>query len=1078
MRKDLASMELYHNSQLPAYRNPTGAVVPGQQVRFALRARNCGSDVSCRLRFWKDRVGEFQIPMERSFSQDGEILFTGSCAISQEPGLCWYYFILSEHGRTVFYGNNPAQLGGEGQQWDGEPPSFQITVYRRAQVPAWYKESIVYQIFPDRFCRDAAWPLRQQAADKGSGWKGASRIIMQNWNDRPFYGKNPKGEVTHWPFFGGTLEGIRQKLLYVKSMGAGAIYLNPVFLASSNHKYDTANYLEIDPAFGTAEDFRRLAKDARRLGIRLILDGVFNHTGADSIYFNYYGNYEKPGACQGGASPYYQWYRFTAFPDEYECWWGVRDLPDIEENNPAYQDFIYKGSDSVIRYWLREGASGWRLDVADELPDNFIAGIRSAIKETDPEGLLMGEVWEDASNKVSYGVQRRYFLGEELDATMNYPVRDSLLDFMLGKCAAEDAAKRLRSLAENYPPENFYGCLNLIGSHDRARILTMMGDAPDDLTGLEKEYYRLPEDKRFLAIQRVKLLSLLQFVLPGVPSIYYGDEAGVEGFEDPYNRGTYPWGHEDEGLLAHYRMLAGLRKQYPFLVSGTFDFSWEGEQVFLCQRTSDSGEESIIAAINRDIFGSASFDLRLPEDTDYVLELLSSEEKAFDESRLSVELPSLSAALYYCGRQRPKTLELPRSAGILCHVSSLPSGRLDDSAEQFIDYLASAGQKVWQILPLNPVDERGNSPYSSPAVFAGNPALCGPARPIDPAAYETFCRDEAFWLDDFALYTVLKERFDGLPWQQWPEPARTRRDLSPWTDESALEWIKGQQFLFWTRWQEVKDYANEKGISIVGDIPLYVDKDSADAWAHPEAFLLDEAGMPLAVAGVPPDYFNKDGQHWGNPLYDWEAMEKDGYRWWTERISCAMKRFDYVRLDHFRSFSAFYAIPPGKTACEGWWLPGVGKKFFEALTEKLGPLPLLVEDLGFLDAQVDNLRKLTGYPGMLVYQFSAEEIKSLSQEQAKRKILYTGTHDNQTLAGWCGDHPDCQMQPNEIIRELYDSPAPWVIVPLQDVLGLGDGCRMNVPGKLKGNWTWKAAASQLSPAAAQSLKGWVSASGR
>lgn len=1071
-------MELYHNSQLQTYRNPVGAVTPGQRVEFTLQVKNCGSDVSCRLRLWKTLEGETVIPMEQTHSPEGDLRFTASCVVSWQPCLCWYYFIVSQNGSDVFYGNNEVQLGGEGQQYDGEPPAFQITVYQAADVPSWYKNAIVYQIFPDRFSRDRAWFIRQQQAERGSDWKGTSRTIMQNWNDRPYYSKNPKGEVTHWPFFGGTLEGIRQKLLYLKSMGAGAIYLNPIFTASSNHKYDTADYLEIDPSFGTMEDFRRLAKDARRLGIRLILDGVFNHTGADSIYFNYFENYKEPGACQGEESPYYNWYRFTEFPDEYECWWGVRDLPDLEENDPTYQEFIYGGANSVIRHWLREGASGWRLDVADELPDSFIAGIRRAIKETKPDGLLMGEVWEDASNKVSYGVQRQYFLGEELDATMNYPVRDSLLDFMLGKCTAEHAVKRLRSLAENYPPENFYACLNLIGSHDRIRIMTLMGDAPDNLSEVEKEYYCLPDDKRSLARQRVKVLSLLQFVLPGVPSLYYGDEAGLEGFEDPYNRATYPWGREDEDLLAHYRMLAGLRKQYDFLSSGAFQFSWEGEHVFVCQRTSDSGEESIIAVINRDIFGSASFALQLPEDTDYVLELLSSEEREFDGNQLSLELPSLSAVLLYCRKERPKTLKLSQAAGILCHVSSLPSGRLDESAEEFIDYLADSGQKLWQILPLNPVDDLGNSPYSSPAVFAGNPALSGPGKLIDRDAYKKFCEDEAYWLDDFALYTVLKEQFHGLPWQQWPESARTRRELSPWQDIPALEWVKAQQFLFWTRWQEVKDYANQKGISIIGDVPLYVGVDSADTWAHPEAFLLDEHGQPLAGAGVPPDYFSEDGQHWGNPLYDWDAMKQDGYSWWTERISRAMKQFDYIRLDHFRGFSAFYAVPQGKTARHGWWLPGPGKDFFETLTKKLGPLPFLAEDLGILDAPLFNLLKLTGYPGMLVYQLSAEEIEGLTDAQAGRKILYTGTHDNQTLAGWLKDQPDHPADAEEIIKNLYDSAAPWVIVPLQDVLGLDDTCRMNVPGKIEGNWAWNADASQLTPDVTKRLKSWVSASGR
>ena len=1074
-------MKIYHNSQLPEYRTPSGAVPCGSSVRLSIKAADCGADYTCELNLWQEDCGDLRFPMEKQIMDDGSLCFTVCVNITQTPSLCWYYFLLKGSGQQIYYGNNSRQLGGEGQIWDQVPPAFQITAYQPAAVPDWYKSSVVYQIFPDRFARSEDWIQRQAAADKGPDWKGPARVVLQNWNDTPFYTKNSRGEITRWAFFGGTLEGIREHLFYLKSMGAGAIYLNPIFSAASNHKYDTADYQQIDPSFGTDEDFRRLASDAKRLGIRLILDGVFNHTGADSIYFNRYGNYPDPGACQGDDSPYYKWFRFSRFPDQYQCWWGVEDLPDVEEQNPDYQKFIYEGEDSVVRRWLREGASGWRLDVADELPDSFIQGIRGAIRQTNREGLLLGEVWEDASNKVSYGIHRRYLLGNELDGVMNYPMREALLSFMLGKQSADDAVRQLRSLAENYPPENFYSCLNLIGSHDRPRILTLLGDPPPNLTDPEKEEYRLPEDKLRLAKNRLKVLSLLQFILPGVPCIYYGDEAGLQGFDDPLNRGTYPWGREDSELLAHYRMLAGLRKQYPFLVSGGFSLQSYGEHVILCERRADSREEQILAVVNRHLFGNVSVEVELPQGAGWVFDLITAEPLSSNDGTLFLDLPPLSAKLLYCRKKAPAELPLPRAAGVLCHVSSLPSGRLDETAQQFIDFLETAGQKLWQVLPLNPTDKEGNSPYSSPAVFAGNTELCHPEyKSIDSEEYRAFCREESFWLDDFALYTVLKLQFDDLPWQKWPEEERNRRNLDYWKKAKStdLEEIKKQQFFFWKRWQQVKSYANKKGISIIGDLPLYVGIDSADTWSHPEYFLLGEDGFPLAGAGVPPDYFNENGQNWGNPLYDWDSMKKDGYLWWTERISQAIRRFDYVRIDHFRSFSAFYAIPQGKTAREGYWLPGAGHEFFETLTEKLGPLPFLAEDLGLLDPQVRSLLALSGYPGMLVYQFSEEEMRHLPKDIAERKIFYTGTHDNQTLTGWCEEHSLSPDSTETIIRELYESPAAWVITPLQDLLGLGNEARMNIPGQTKGNWKWRAEASHLTTDLAKRVASWAAASCR
>lgn len=1071
-------MEFYHDSQQKSCRSPAGAVSAGTCVSLSLLVIDPEPHLCCKLHLIREKISEEDLPMTASPVSEREVCFSVKTVICHQPALCWYYFsITKDDGGRLYYGNNSQRLGGPGQIYGSLPPAFQITVYRPSAVPGWYRNTIAYQIFPDRFSRDPNWQARQAAAGEALSRNRPCRLIQQDWSDIPFYTRDQKGRITRWPFFGGSLSGIRSRLLYLKSLGVGAVYLNPIFKAASNHKYDTADYLQIDPAFGTEEDFSLLAKDARRLGIRLILDGVFNHTGADSLYFNRFGSFPSEGACQGPDSPWYRWYSFTDFPDEYSCWWGVTDLPAVNKNDPSYRNFI---CGSVVPHWLKAGGSGWRLDVADELPDDFISSIRQAIRRTDPEGLLLGEVWEDASNKISYGRRRRYLLGDGLDAVMNYPLRNLLIDYFLGKSSARDAVQQLRSLAENYPPESFYSCFNLIGSHDRPRILTLLGDAPEDLPNSEKEHYRLPKDKYDLACRRLKLLSLLQFCLPGVPAIYYGDEAGCQGLEDPFNRGTYPWGKEDPDLLDHYRQLASLRKQYSLLTEGGYRFSWEGDHVLLCRRWSADKSRQLLILINRHLFGGVSFDLELDPEISWVLELSSSSRLFPKDGKVPIDLSPLSALVLDCRQTPPPQPGLLRAAGVLCHVSSLPSGKMDGFGEQFIDYLADCGQKLWQILPLNPPDPKSSSPYSSPAVFAGDPSLCPVGRQMDNGAYEAFCRDEAYWLDDFALYMVLRESFDGLPWQKWPAPQRDRKDLDPWkkTARKQLEKIKKSQFSFWSRWMELKNYANKKGISVIGDLPLYPAVDSADTWAHRDLFLLDEDGIPLAGAGVPPDAFSHEGQNWGNPLYDWEALKKDGYFWWKQRISRAMKRFDYVRMDHFRSFSAFYTIARGKTTMEGFWLPGPGEEFFQSLAEDLGPLPLLAEDLGLLDIQTKNLLRLCGFPGMLVYQFSSEEMLKLSEEAAASKIFYTGTHDNQTLTGWCKERSTQNTCPDAIIESLYHSNGAWVIAPLQDLLGLGDECRMNVPGRAMGNWAWRFSSSQLSSDLARQINKLASESGR
>ena len=630
-------MKAYHNSHDPYYRTPFGAVPVGTEVKLRLAAEE---GLRCRVRVWKKNGAARDLPME----WDGEG-YAAAFTAPAEGCVLWYGFLL-EHpdGSRAWYGNNPEGLGGEGMLWGEGMRPYQITVYLPNQTPDWYKYGIAYQIFPDRFFRGADWQRRREDARKPAGWKGPRRVFQEDWDDTPFYCRSEKGEITRWPFFGGTLEGIREKLGYLKSLGVTVLYLNPIFEGTSNHKYDTADYLRVDPGLGDGESFRALAREAKEQGIRILLDGVFSHTGADSRYFNRLGNYDSVGACQGEGSPYEKWYRFHRFPDEYECWWGVTDLPNVEELEPSFQAFIHGGENSVIRHWLREGASGWRLDVADELPDEFIRGIRRAMTETDPDSVLLGEVWEDASNKESYGQLREYFLGEELHSAMNYPFRSAAIDFMLGRLSPQGLKAQLMSLKENYPPENFYGAFNLIGSHDRERILTTLGDAPDGavLTEAEREGYRLPGDKYDLARRRLKLLSLIQFTMPGLPCIYYGDEAGAQGYADPFNRGPYPWGREDGELLEHYRGITALRRDNPVLARGDYEAQAFGGHVYGCRRWDGSTVIQVLA--NRGIFEHET--VRLPAEGACARDLLTGRVLAPDgDGMLTVPLEPLSAAV-------------------------------------------------------------------------------------------------------------------------------------------------------------------------------------------------------------------------------------------------------------------------------------------------------------------------------------------------------------------------------------------------------------------------------------------------
>lgn len=1073
-------MKARHNTRMRAYRQPFGAAAAGTEVTLALHVWEEPA-VECLCRVWVDGTGESLFPMQRA-EQGEQTVF--SCRLqTKEPEIIWYSFILkAPDGRVFRYGAEEGRTGGEGRLYDREPPSFQLTVYAPRALPEWYRTGLVYQIFPDRYRRGQDWRSLAEAALK-KGRRGPERRLVEDWDSVPFYSRDATGRVRAWDFYGGTLSGIREDLPRLKRLGVTALYLNPVFEAASNHRYDTGDYKKVDALLGGEEAFRALAVEAEKAGISIILDGVFNHTGCDSLYFNKYGNYNTLGAFQSPESPFRDWYSFNDSPAGYECWWGVDDLPDLQESAAGVKKLILEPREGVIAKWLKAGAKGWRLDVADELSDDFIAEIKAAaIAERGEEALLLGEVWEDASNKISYGKLRRYFLGNELDSVMNYPLREGVTRFLLGEIPASALVERLISLKENYPPTAFYGALNLMGSHDRPRILTVLGEAPEDLRDEEKRRFRLSPEQRRLAKGRVWLMTLLQMTLPGVPCIFYGDEAGLEGYADPYNRGPYPWGREDPDLLAMYRNAVGLRRLSPVFTEGAFLPFACGDEVFGFWRKGEGLAFAVL--VNRSRWQEQP--VEIPAVGAKVTELVEGREVRVREGRVRLTLSPLgSAVLLFCPVRRWEK-PMPPGRGVLCHITSLPcgsgKGHIGEPAERFIDFLADSGLTYWQMLPLSPVDEFG-SPYAGTSAFAAGLHLLPESEEELREEFRQFAGDEAFtaykeenrdWLWPFAWFSALKKKYGGRDWRLWPEEDRNFPPGSAvfWEDEKEAEFQAYCQYRFDRKWARLKDYAHARGVLLIGDLPMYVNADSADVWAARSLFTVDENGALSASSGVPPDDFSKEGQHWGMPLFNWEEMRREGCGWWLERLKRAFSLYDYVRMDHFRGYEAYWSIPAGCRALQGDWVPGPGTEPFAAAFKRFGPLPVLAETLGVMTPAVRGVANLCGFPEIDVLQFAGVD-PFTDWRPPEGKVVFSGTHDNQTLKGWCAERwpeKDPEEAAEALLQMLYLSDAEVVILPLQDIIGLGDEARMNTPGTRENNWCWQAKPEELKKAAGRMKK--------
>ncbi len=524
---------LCHDSHSPYYRQPAGPAPAGSNVRFRLV---CDDAADVILRTWMNE--ERAYPM----TFDGDRVWEISVTMPAKTGIYWYDFIIyHEDGYTWRYGAPEDDLGGEGHVCEGGLHSFRITLYDPAwETPAWMHGATIYQIFPDRFFRAPT-----QAVDDTRG-----RRMHRNWDEDLFPMR--ERENGSMDFYGGTLNGIREKIPYLKEMGVTVLYLNPVFRSLHNHHYDTGDYTQIDPLLGTKADFDALCRACREAGIEIMLDGVFSHTGQDSLYFNAFGHYKSIGAAQSENSPYYSWYTFEAYPSQYRCWWGDASLPECRKDDPSYQHFMFAPKEGIVPRWIREGAGGWRLDVADELTMDFLRKLRRSAKEARKDAVVLGEVWEDASNKESYGEVRCYCTGDTLDSVMNYPLRDAILNFARGFGTAWDLERLVRHQAEVYPAPFRYALMNLLGSHDRARVLNVLaGKECRDLPRTMQHRVRLTKAEYREAAQKLKLCWDLLFALPGCPTLYYGDEAGMTGCSDPFCRMPFPWGKEDTDLQAY-----------------------------------------------------------------------------------------------------------------------------------------------------------------------------------------------------------------------------------------------------------------------------------------------------------------------------------------------------------------------------------------------------------------------------------------------------------------------------------------------------------------------------------------------
>ena len=566
----------------------------GEVVTFTLRVPRGLGVFAVVLRLGADGTAPADLPLDFAGLDRGQDLYTIALETEKlappEGGLYRYEFLFLRGERTLF---TNATDNLHFTLYDHNANRFRMLIYRSDfRTPAWFSGGTMYHIFVDRFFRA-----------KNCGKLHTGRL-EEDWdNGIPQFAERPGAPLANDLFFGGNLDGITEKLDDLAKLGVTVLYLSPVFESVSNHRYDTGDYEKIDSLLGGDEAFDKLIAAAHARGMRVILDGVFNHTGDDSRYFNRRGTYPDLGAYQSQNSPYASWFSFRNFPDDYESWWGIPILPRLNHSAPDCRHY-FTGPDGIAAHWIRRGADGWRLDVADELCDDFLNEFRAAVKAAGREGgtdpLILGEVWENAADKVAYGSLRPYLWGGQLDGVMNYPFRNAALALLLHG-DSDFFRATLTELYVSYPPAVCDCLMNLLGTHDTARILTVLGDPTEGegLSNAELSTRKLSPHARVKAKQLLEIGALLQFTVYGVPSVYYGDEVGLEGYRDPFCRMPYPWAHPDKQLRAFYCRLGELRAKNSALRGGTFRFlESPGGSVCYERRARDKSGKRLLVAAN------------------------------------------------------------------------------------------------------------------------------------------------------------------------------------------------------------------------------------------------------------------------------------------------------------------------------------------------------------------------------------------------------------------------------------------------------------------------------------------------
>ncbi len=593
------SKQMMHDSAKEMFRSPCGALPCGETVHMrivfrGIRPENVYLMVACGQETHTVQMNQQDTTWNAEYT------------VPKEPIVLWYWFCIKlADGAKIYYGARTGRTCGVGTTYWDVPPAYQLTVYDETfSTPHWLKCANMYQIFPDRFKKREDGTFARGISFHRS--MGRDVYVHESWDEPLIYEALP-GKEYYQPcdYYGGNFGGITDSLDYLRDMGITALYLNPIVEAASNHRYNTGDYKNADPILGTNADFAELVKQARQRGIRLILDGVYSHTGDDSLYFNKYGHYDSVGAYQSQDSPYYHWFQFDEYPEKYKSWWGFKTLPEVQETQEDWVRDIIEGDDSAMQTWLDRGAKGYRLDVADELPDGTIERMRSKIKHLSQDNALIGEVWEDATTKQSYGVNRRYALGRGLDSVMNYPLKNAITDFLLGDTNAEGFKQFMVSQHENYPKEMYYALMNLLSSHDAARVRTVLGTRidPQSLTREQQAHFVVSDEQDKQGARLQKLAAAIQFTLPGTPCVYYGDETGMHGLLDPFNR--EPFHERDKEMQEYYKTLSNLRAKTDALKTGHCVFYRQGEDVLGILRFCINGEDAFANMARDGMFLSA-----------------------------------------------------------------------------------------------------------------------------------------------------------------------------------------------------------------------------------------------------------------------------------------------------------------------------------------------------------------------------------------------------------------------------------------------------------------------------------------